>query len=57
MAISITFGMIDKDDVIVELKITMSLKDWKAFYQELSTGTPLSIQMRDALLATFNKIK
>jgi len=49
--------MIDKDDVIVELKITMSLKDWKAFYQELSTGTPLSIQMRDALLATFNKIK
>lgn len=57
MAVEITTDTIDKDEVIVTLNVKMSLKDWKLFYQEIATGQPISMLVRDGLQNVFNQIK
>ena len=56
MAVEITAGQIDKEEVSVTINIKMPLKDWRLFYQELSPSNPLSLLVRDGLKAVFDKI-
>ena len=57
MAVEITAGEINRDEVVVTLNIKMALKDWKLFYQEIPQTQPISLLVRDGLLNVFNKIK
>ena len=56
MAVEITAGEINRDEVVVTLNITMKLSDWKLFYAEIPTNQPISILVRDGLLNVFSKI-
>jgi hypothetical protein len=55
-AVSVTAGQINKEEVIVTLNITMMLKDWKVFYQELPDKTQSTL-LKDGLQSVFAKIK
>jgi hypothetical protein len=57
MAVEITTGEINRDEVVVTLNVKMALKDWKLFYQEIPQTQPISLLVRDELLNVFNKIK
>ena len=57
MAVQITAGQIDRDEVVITINIRMSLKDWKLFYRELPGNLPFSTQVKDGLMAIFNRIK
>lgn len=56
MAVVISAPEIDRNEVSVSLTVTMKLKEWKIFNQELPS-LPVSTQFKDELLRIFNSIK
>jgi hypothetical protein len=56
MAVEVTAGQIDKEEVVVTINIRMPLKDWRKFFQELSAANPMSLLVRGGLKAVFDKI-
>lgn len=57
MPVQIQFDEIDRDEVRVALNVTMKLKEWKAFSQELPVNQTVSKQVKDELIRVFQSIR
>ena len=57
MAVSVTFGTLDKEDVLISLNVKMTLAEWKALHAELLNVGPVSTQLRDGIKSATDSVR